>query len=151
MPAAWAELERADPELAVFGRARIEARVVYHATLRADGSPRVHPVSPWFGAGLLGVIFRAHSPKVDEVLRDARYAMHSAIPAEDHDGAAGEFLLRGWMEQVGPEHPLAVACPYGEDATYDLAYFACAIEEAVGTTYEEDMPIYRRWRSEDAR
>jgi len=147
VPGAWADLERADPGLAAFGRERIEGRVVYHATLRADGSPRVHPVSPWFGAGLLGVIFRGHSPKVAEIRRDGRYAMHSSQPSDDHDGAAGEFLLRGWMEQIAPDHPLAIACPYGQDAPYELAFFACAIEEAVGTTYEGDRPIYQRWRA----
>jgi hypothetical protein len=146
--ATWAELERGDPELAAFGRERMEGRVVYHATLRADGSPRVHPVSPWFGAGLLGVIFRAHSPKVDEVLRDGRYAMHTSQPGDDHEGASGEFLLRGWMEQVGPDHPLAVACPYGQDASYPMAFFACSIDEAVGTTYPGGGdPVYRRWKA----
>lgn len=141
--ATWAELERADPELARFGRSRIDGKVVYHATLRADGSPRIHPVSPWFGAGFLVVAFRARSPKVDEVALDARYAMHTAIEPGDHDGAAGEFLMRGWMEQLDPGHPAVAARPYR--ATYPLAYFACSVEEAVATTYEGDAPIYRRW------
>lgn len=141
--ATWAELERADPELAGFGRVRIEGRVVYHATLRADGSPRIHPVSPWFGAGFLVVAFRAGSPKVAEVARDARYAMHTAIAPDDHEGAAGEFLVRGWMEQLDPGHPAVTARPY--TATYPLAYFACSVDEAVATTYEGDAPAYRRW------
>jgi hypothetical protein len=143
--AAWAEFANADPELAAFARERIEGRIVYQATLRLDGSPRVHPVSPWFGAGLLGVMFRAKSPKVDEVLRDGRYAFHTAQPADDHDGVAGEFMVRGWMEQVGPDHPLAVACP--SSVTFPLAFFACSVEEAVGTTYPDGGdPLYRRWK-----
>jgi hypothetical protein len=141
--AAWAEFANADPELAAFGRGRIEGRIVYHATLRADGSPRVHPVSPWLAAGLLMVCFRAHSPKVDEIARDGRYAMHSVLPAEDHDGDAGEFMIRGWMERVGPDHPAA----RDHRLSFELAYFACGIEEAVATTYPEDAPVYRRWRA----
>ena len=142
--ATWAELERADPELAGFGLGRIEGKVVYHATLRADGSPRIHPVSPWFGAGFLVVAFRARSPKVAELARDARYAMHTVIDPGDHEGAAGEFLVRGWMEQLDPEHPAVAARPY--TASYPPAHFACSVEEAVATTYEGDTPVYRRWR-----
>jgi len=70
--ATWAEFANHDPELAAFGLERIARRIVYQATLRPDGSPRVHPVSPWIGAGLLCVSFRATSPKVNEVARDAR-------------------------------------------------------------------------------
>lgn len=142
----WARFEQEDPELAAFGRARMEGRIAYLSTLRPDGAPRVHPVSPWFGAGLLMVMFRGHSPKVREVARDGRYAMHSASPAGDHDGEAGEFLVRGWLESVGPGHPASVASPYGTDAPYPLAYFTCHVEEVVATTYEGDRPIYHRWR-----
>jgi hypothetical protein len=103
--ATWAELERADADVAAFGRQRFESRVVMHATLMADGAPRLHPVSPWFAGRLLLVSFRSTSPKVAEILPDGRYAMHSVQPAEDHEGAAGEFLLRGWMEQISEQHP----------------------------------------------
>ena len=140
---AWAELESQDPELAAFGRERFEGRVVFHATLRRDGAPRLHPVSPWFGAGLLLVGFRARSPKNDEVAIDGRYAMHSAIDAGDHEGEAGEFLVLGWMERVTSDHPGAAARPY--EALYELAIYACSVEEAVGTTYPDDAPVYRRW------
>lgn len=142
----WAEFANAAPELAAFGRERIEERVVFHATLRLDGSPRVHPVSPWFGAGLLVVACRERSPKVAEFARDGRYAFHTAQPADDHEGDAGEFMVRGWMERVGPDHPSVAARPY--TASYPLAYYACGVEEAVATTYEGgDEPTYRRWRA----
>jgi hypothetical protein len=142
---AWAELEVAEPALAAFGRQRFEGRVVMHATLRRDGAPRLHPVSPWFGAGLLLVGFRGHSPKNDEVALDGRYAMHSLIDPGDHEGEGGEFLVRGWMERVSPQHPGAVVVPY--EAPYELAIYACSVEEAVGTTYPGGgPPVYRRWK-----
>ncbi|HEV8565284.1 MAG TPA: hypothetical protein VGR41_10230 [Actinomycetota bacterium] len=140
--ATWAEFERAEPEIASFGRDKFDGQVVFHATLRSDGAPRLHPVSPWFGAGLLAVAFRARSPKVDEILRDGRYAMHSLM--DNHDGEGGEFLVQGWMEQVAPDHPVANARPY--TASYPLATYACSIEEAVLTTYDGDTPVYRRWK-----
>ena len=142
---AWAELEIADPDLGAFGRERFEGRVVFHATLRADGAPRLHPVSPWFGAGLLLVAFRARSPKNDEIARDGRYAMHSAVDPADHEGTDGEFLVRGWMERIGPDHPGALQVPY--EAPYELAFYACSVEDAVGTSYPGGGdPVYRRWR-----
>jgi hypothetical protein len=147
--ATWSELERAEPELAAFGRERFGGRVVFHATLTADGSPRLHPVSPWFASGFLLVGFRAHSPKVDEVARDGRYAMHSAIGVDDHEGAGGEFLVRGWMERIAENHPAAIQRPY--EASYGIAAYACSIDEAVGTTYDDDAPHYRRWRARGAR
>jgi hypothetical protein len=142
---AWAEFEVADPELAAFGRELFEDKVVFHATLRRDGSPRVHPVSPWFGAGLLLVAFRARSPKNEEVALDGRYAMHSAVDPRNHEGEGGEFLVRGWMERISPGHPGAAAVPY--EAPYELAFYACSVEEAVGTTYPGGgSPVYRRWK-----
>jgi hypothetical protein len=141
--ATWAEFERAEPELAAFGVERLDRQVCFHATLRLDGSPRVHPVSPWIAVGLLVVAFRARSPKVDEVLRDGRYALHS--PMDNAEGTGGEFLVRGWMEQIGESHPAALRRPY--EASYPLAFYAMSVEEAVGTTYPEDDPVYRRWRA----
>jgi hypothetical protein len=147
---AWAEFERAEPELAAFGRERFEGRVVYHATLRMDGSPRVHPVSPWFDAGLMAVCFRTRSPKVAEIARDGRYSMHSSQPERDHEGEAGEFLVSGWMEQVAPDHPIVAARPYtGSNEVGYYTYYVCSADEAVATTYPGGgPPVYRRWRAE---
>jgi len=142
--ATWAEFERAEPELAAFGRERLDGTVCFQATLRSDGSPRVHPVEPWIATGLLLVRFRARSPKVREVARDARYALHS--PMDNPDGVGGEFLVNGWMEQVSPEHP--AAWRFAEESSEPLAFYALWVEEVVGTTYEgPDLdPVYRRWR-----
>src|SRR5205085_10921995 len=96
----WAEFANAAPDLAAFGLERMEGRIVYQATLRLDGGPRVHPVSPWVAAGLLCVSFRDTSPKRREVARDARYALHTAQPCEDDAGKYGEFMARGRLEQI---------------------------------------------------
>jgi hypothetical protein len=143
--AAWAEFANQEPELAAFGLERMRGRIVYQATLRLDGSPRVHPVSPWIASGLLCVSFRATSPKVKEVARDARYALHTSQPWEDHLGAYGEFMIRGWLEQISPTHPAVIARP-GEPP-YGLLHYVCSIEEAVATEYTDaELPLYRRWK-----
>ena len=141
----WAEFSDAEPDLAAFARQRIEGRLVYQATLRLDGGPRVHPVSPWVAAGQLCVSLRDTSPKVREVARDARYALHSAQPWDDHAGHFGEFMARGRLERISASHP-AVTGPHAQPP-YALVHYVCSIEEAVATEYSEDeMPLYRRWK-----
>jgi hypothetical protein len=143
--ATWTEFANAEPDLAAFAWERMEGRIVYQATLRLDGGPRVHPVSPWIAAGLLCVSFRDSSPKLREVARDARYALHTAQPWEDHAGEFGEFMARGWLEQISTSHPAVIARP--GQTTYGLVHYACSVEEAVATEYSVDeMPIYRRWK-----
>ena len=143
--ATWAEFANAEPDLAAFAWARMAGRIVYQATLRLDGGPRVHPVSPWLAADLLCVSFRDTSPKRREVARDARYALHTAQPWEDHAGAYGEFVARGRLDQIPSSHPAVVARP--GQTSYGLVHYACSIAEAVATEYSEDeMPVYRRWK-----
>jgi hypothetical protein len=56
----WQELANDNPELARFGAERLlDSEVAYLATVRKDGSPRVHPVTPIIGDGrLFGFIVR---------------------------------------------------------------------------------------------
>jgi hypothetical protein len=49
----WSDFQTAAPDLAAFGQTRFANRVAYLATLRADGSPRLHPVTPIIGGGHL--------------------------------------------------------------------------------------------------
>jgi hypothetical protein len=147
--ATWAEFANAAPDLAVFAWQRMEGRIVYQATLRLDGGPRVHPVSPWITAGLLCVSFRDTSPKIREVARDARYALHTAQPHADHAGNYGEFMARGWLEQISASHAAVMARP--GQPPYGLVHYVCSIEEAVATEYTDDeMPVYRRWKPSSA-
>jgi hypothetical protein len=144
--ATWTEFENAEPELAAIGRERMQKRIVYQATLRLDGGPRVHPVSPWIAAGLLCVSFRDTSPKLREVARDPRYALHTAQPWDDHAGNYGEFMLRGRLEQLSASHPAVIGRP--GQPPYGLVHYSCAVQEAVATEYtDEELPVYRRWKS----
>ena len=144
--ATWAEFANAEPDLADFARERMEGRIVYQATVRLDGGLRVHPVSPRLAAGLLCVSFRDTSPKMREVARDARYALHTAQPWDDHAGEHGEFMARGWLEEISSSHPAVMARP--GRTPYGLVHYVCSIKEAVATEYSDDeMPVYRRWKS----
>jgi hypothetical protein len=60
--------------------------LAYLATIRRNGGPRVHPVSPVFAEGGL-FCFVVDSPKRRDLVRDGRFALH-AYPAEHSDDEA---------------------------------------------------------------
>src|SRR5512139_3782747 len=88
----WAEFTQHAPELAAFGESRFRSGVAYLGTLRADGGPRVHPVTPIVGEQLF-LFMEPTSPKGKDLQRDARYTLHCAV--EDSSGGEGEFYVRG--------------------------------------------------------
>src|SRR5712691_9702081 len=91
--ATWAEFAAAAPELAAFGAERFtQAEVAYLATVCGDGSPRVHPVTPFVGVGRLFLFTELYSPKARDLRRDGRYALHSLVT--DQHGTPGEFSVR---------------------------------------------------------
>jgi hypothetical protein len=94
----WKDLEESNPRLAAFGAERFKSSAAYLATIRKDGSPRVHPVTPIIGQGHLFVFMELTSPKGHDLRRDGRYAMHSAV--SDADGTNGEFLTSGQAKLV---------------------------------------------------
>src|SRR5438045_6528106 len=92
------QFAEASPDLTAFGRQRFERHISYLATVRADGSPRVHPVSPFFAGEHLYVYMEPTSPKVHDLQRDPRYALHSAV--SDNSGGEGEFLVTGLAREI---------------------------------------------------
>ena len=87
--ASWPEFVAAEPRLAAAIRALVHQYgpgLGYLATVRADGGPRVHPVSPLITDNGL-YCFIINSPKRRDLDRDGRYALHS-FPAENTDDEA---------------------------------------------------------------
>ena len=87
--ASWSEFVAAEPQLASAIRALLQQYgpgMAYLATVRPDGAPRVHPVSPVITAESL-YCFVVDSPKRRDLERDGRYALHS-YPPEDSDDEA---------------------------------------------------------------
>ena len=74
----WRDFAEASPELAAFGEELFtEFTLAYLATVRADGGPRVHPVTVTLSGGDLYVFIVGATPKCADLIRDARYALHS--------------------------------------------------------------------------
>jgi Pyridoxamine 5'-phosphate oxidase len=75
----WNDVMTTAPELAADVRARFEAHGLgLLATLRADGSPRISGIEPWFGVGELWIGMMWQSLKARDLLRDPRLSLHSA-------------------------------------------------------------------------
>lgn len=89
--ATWQEFADVRPDMAdVLLKLFETGPLAYLATIRRDGSPRVHPVSPILAGGRLFVAVNERSPKRLDLARDGRYAMH-ALPGERDD----EFYVTG--------------------------------------------------------
>jgi hypothetical protein len=141
----WKFLEEQHPELAAFGVERLNGKVAYLASVRKDGSPRVHPVTPIIGQGHLFVFMEPTSPKGYDLRRDGRYALHCAV--SDNSGASGEFFAAGRAQLVDdPElRALAVQCAsYAPEERHIL--FELAVESAASTTYSESGPDRKQWK-----
>jgi hypothetical protein len=143
----WKEFARQAPELAAFGEARFQSEVAYLGTLRADGSPRVHPVTPIIGEQLF-LFMEPTSPKGKDLQRDARYALHCSV--EDSSGGEGEFYVRGRATLT--EDPLireqaVLASPYDPSERYIL--FVLTIDFAFMNIYVDGQPNSRRWGSNE--
>ena len=107
----WKILEEQQPELAAFGAERLNGKVAYLATVRKDGSPRVHPMTPIIGQGHFFVFMEPTSPKGHDLQRDGRYAIHCAV--SDNSGASGEFNITGHAHLIDDAElrALAVSLP----------------------------------------
>jgi Pyridoxamine 5'-phosphate oxidase len=95
----WSEFAAEQPDMAKAGRAlfyQFRVGLGYLATVRKDGGPRVHPVCPVIAHGGLYVFIGNHSPKVYDLLRDGRFALH-AFPCPEVDD---EFYVSGRARRV---------------------------------------------------
>lgn len=120
----WCAFEAAAPALARAARARFEAtRIALLGTLRADGSPRISPIEPYFTPDELLLGAMARSLKTLDLLRDPRCVLHSAISGPD--AGEPEFKLYGRAPETAQRdarpdawwlsHPLDAAVVFALD------------------------------------
>ena len=121
--------------------------MAYLATIRKDGSPRVHPMTPIIGQGHLFVFMEPTSPKGHDLQRDGRYAIHCAV--SDNSGASGEFNITGHAHLIDNAELRALAVSL---ASYEPAdryiLFEFDIESAASTIYPEDRAVRQLWKRE---
>lgn len=142
--ASWPQFASAAPRLASQVRALFQQYgqgLGYLATVRADGGPRVHPVSPVItDDGLF--CFVIPSPKRRDLERDGRYALHSFPPEHTND----EAYLSGTATPVtDPRRIAELSRRFRAAGQVDWQLFELSIEVAmVGRT----GPAYQVWRDQ---
>ena len=85
--ATWRDLTQQRPDLAEAGRQLLYQFGVglgFLATIRRDTGPRLHPMCPILHDDRL-LAFIVPSPKLEDLRRDGRYALHCFPPADNED------------------------------------------------------------------
>ncbi|MEX2158824.1 MAG: pyridoxamine 5'-phosphate oxidase [Dehalococcoidia bacterium] len=93
--ATWSDFANAEPEMARRGRELLNIPVAYLATVRRDGAPRLHPLSPMFAEGRLFVAIQSSAPRRYDLLRDGRYSLHGLPPMLGPDYDEFEINVTG--------------------------------------------------------
>jgi hypothetical protein len=144
----WGDLVAAEPELAAFVAERLGAAPAYLATVRADGSPRVHPVTPIVCGEGLYVFMEPTSPKGADLRERRWFALHNGVP--DGAGTGGEASVAGIGHLV--DDP-AVRATVVAAASYDPAdryvlFELRPTDVRCGGYGDVTLPATRRWRAE---
>ena len=156
--ASWAEFAQAAPEIAKVGsELRQQHGLAFLATVRKDGSPRIHPVCPFIVRGQLFIATNPKSPKRHDLKRDGRYVLHM-LPGKND----AEFQVRGQARfvtdaetkaRVLAEGPKAGVQPDGAllNLKPEELLFEYDIEEAMMAYWEnvgqpDTRPVRTIWR-----
>jgi hypothetical protein len=146
----WCDFAQERPEIADAGRALIyqfRVGLGYLATIRKDGGPRVHPVCPVIANDGLYLFIGNQSPKVHDLRRDGRFALHSFPNPEVDD----EFYVAGTVQQVDDAEIRRVvyeAYTATGASTSNDTLFELLLERALHAKYGPRPswpPIYTKW------
>ena len=141
----WKFLEDQQPVLAKFGVERLNGKVAYLATIRKDGSPRLHPMTPIIGEGHLFVFMEPTSPKGHDLQRDGRYTIHCSV--SDTSGASGEFIVAGQARLIDDLEVRALAARLSSYTPADrYILFEFDVTSAASTIYSEGQPVRQNWK-----
>ena len=159
--ATWAEFAEAAPEMAALGsELRATFGLAFLATVRKDGSPRLHPVCPFVVRGRLFIATNQKSPKRHDLKRDGRYVLHM-LPGEND----AEFQVRGRARLVDDAQTKVMVLAEGPEAgvqpdgallnlTPEELLFEYDVEEALSGHWEnvgqpDTRPVRKRWRERE--
>lgn len=121
-----------------------EHELMYLATVRADGSPRVHPVAPVLAEGRVFVAVGTWSPKWRDLLAEPRCVLHCLPGPRD-----GEFVMRCRAREV-PGAFDQVRAAAGHTIHDDDRLFELDIHQVDHGWWQhvgrpDTYPIRRRW------
>jgi hypothetical protein len=147
--ATWGEVRAAAPELASVVQACFDAHVhKVIATLRRDGSPRVSGTEATFWDDELWLGMMPGSLKALDLLRDPRFALHSATV--DPKMTDGDAKLGGRAIEIVDDATIAAFVGRfeeegGQEPPEPFHLFRADVTEIVRTTVEGDQLVVESW------
>jgi hypothetical protein len=148
----WGAFAAEQPAMAAAGRTLLYQYgpgLAFLATVRPHGGPRLHPVCPVIVDEGLFVFIGNQTPKLGDLHRDGRYALHT-FPPDDVDD---EFAVTGTARPIDDRslygHVLEVYLAQGT-TTQDDTLFEFLIDHAMHAKYAGRPswpPTYTTWRS----
>ena len=141
----WSKLQQESPDIAEFGRKRLDGKVAYLASIRGNGSPRVHPVTAFLSDTRCFIFAEPESSKIRDFTENPQFHLHCAM--SDSSGSSGEFQMTGKV--VPTENFRTEAeenCPFRPSSRSIL--YELLLGEAVATSYRGGRPDRRRWRAD---
>jgi hypothetical protein len=145
--ARWSDFERERPDLAKAGREllyRTGSGEALLATVGGDGPIRIHPIALAVRDGGLWA-FVLPSPKLTDLQRDGRYALHAYPDA----AVPREFSVSGHVRAVADDERSKLAADWPFDPG-DGPAFEFLIDHAIvgeRASRDEWPPRYRSWRA----
>ncbi|MDH5737792.1 MAG: pyridoxamine 5'-phosphate oxidase family protein [Gammaproteobacteria bacterium] len=132
------------PALAAFGRERLDGKVAYLATIRENGTPRAHPVTPVIGNGGCFIFVEPASYKLRDLQQNGRYCLHCAMT--DSSGSSGEFQIAGKAQEVrDADVRLATESIASYKPSASFLLFELKLNEVLGVAYRGGRAHRTRW------
>ena len=126
-----------------------EGGLGYLATVRPDGGPRVHPMSPVLRDGDVYAFILRNTSRARDLRRDDRYAMHAwpkPFGADDSFDDA-EFVVRGRATLVEDEDLRKAIATAVQDDVDTADVYRLSVEHAQHKSRPGAELTYKRWRS----
>lgn len=146
----WKVFEEDSPELARLGYEKLNRKIAYLATLKKDGSPRLHPVTPFIGNGMLFIFTEPSSPKIQDLRRDRRYALHCTVGGE---GQLIEILISGEAVIISNPRVREQAESIAASSVVIKSYvlFEFQVKQVLVVEYDDERkPVIHRWNRGNA-
>lgn len=155
--ARWADMANDRPAMAergatlfLFGGAggAYEGGLGYLATVRPDGGPRIHPMSPVLRDGDLYAFILRKSARARDLRRDDRFAMHAWPQPFGADDSFDdeEFVVRGRATLVTDEAVRTAIATAVQDDVNSADIYRLDIEHAQHKGRPGGKLTYERWR-----
>ena len=146
----WKTLKERAPEMAALGVERLNRKIAYLATLRKDGSPRLHLITPFIGSGMLFMFTEPSSPKIRDLRRDGRYALHNSVDRKEGEPLI-ELLVSGTAQvinNVDVRRQVAEEIAASPVVTDEYILFEFHIDHVLVVEYDWDgKRAVRHWHS----